>query len=890
MADAGWVFDDARFDEEVLRPVSQGWNPTENVFRCYLLAPDVTNLDVIQTALDGVLPGINNGLRKVHYEGAARLLKRRHDAARALLEDKVRRERHRAEVVAALRRLRGVVERELGDLRWAPPSFVDALADRLRGAHTRREISAVLAELGRPVREPATLPGPSEPPRTYREVREALGLLDQPSLRGYLVARLGSLSPADADLERRRLALRTTASGETLTAEQKIIERLRRWIRAGELTDVLRAELRADLARRAQLGFAATRAFAAEPSVAGQLATLGLPADADELAYAAVVAARSDGDRPASASWQTAFEEALARRDPRGALAALETQAQLLPAQEQQRDRLRAQLREIDDRLATARALESRDPEAALAVYEQVAKVSDEPEVEQAFRRCRPAAPSTVQATAANDRVVVRWSPSDARIGTITYRILRAAGRRPTWADGTEVAAGVAETEVIDVGPPGGQPLHYAVFTLRDNNPSASPAVTGGALVMAPDVTALEVRGGEGVLEGSWRLAEGASAARVTRTRPGGRPEPVAAGPTGFRDEAVDADVRYLYEVRAEYRLADGSAIHSRGVTATGRTHARPAPVRDLVVTLEDSTVSATWTPPARGTVELRLCDRAPGQDDGAVVSLLSLRSLGARLVGDGPLTPGELRAAVPAAGRTQWLVPLTVVEDTAVVGTARRLDARLSPVRNLAARRLGGNLVRLTWHWPGLAAEVLVGWKAGAPPSGPNDPDASFRRFTRALYEQDGADIALPAGDHTFLVCATAYVAGRQVYGPPAVVREGVRRRARYDVRPVGRRQALRGRLGRTYVLTVESLDGTSPPGVQLVARSRLVPLDPADGDLVVTITGGAEPTGRVEREFDLDRFRDAQRPLLLRAFPAGEAPGAIELEAADPRNLEIR
>ena len=41
----------------------------------------------------------------------------------------------------------------------------------------------------------------------------------------------------------------------------------------------------------------------------------------------------------------------------------------------------------------------------------------------------------------------------------------------------------------------------------------------------------------------------------------------------GFRDEAVDADVPYQYEVRAEYRGPDGKAIHSRGVNHCETRH-----------------------------------------------------------------------------------------------------------------------------------------------------------------------------------------------------------------------------------------------------------------------------------------------------------------------------
>ncbi|MEX5636345.1 hypothetical protein [Parafrankia sp. FMc2] len=726
----------------------------------------------------------------------------------------------------------------------------------------------------------------------FGEVRAELGLLDQQSLRSYLHDRFATLAPDVGMVEDRRKVLRATASGDALTAEQKLLERLRKWLRSGQLVEVLSGELRVELARAAPLGYGAVRAYGASESVTKALAELRFPSNADDLAYAVLVASRFGVG--AGPSWRTAVEQALAARNPRAALALIEAQPQLQPADEQQRDRLRTQIKDIDTRLARARSLEAHDPEAALSEYQQIASYSDEQEFEEALQRCRPAAPSGARAAsvAGLGRIVVVWSPSEARVGDITYRVLRGIGEAPSLAAGIPIGADAADNELADPDPPAGVPLFYSVFTVRNGRPSDAAATTATAVVITPDVTDLVLRGGEKAVEGTWRLPAGAVSVRVVRSTDGGRPVQVASGPTGFRDDGLEPEVTYLYRVQAEYRTPAGTTLLSDGVEAAGGTRARPRPVRDFVAGLEGSQLTVTWLPPARGSVEVRLFDHRPELREGDILSAVSVQSTGSGLTLEGPPGDGELRASLRSDGRQHWLVPFTVLDDLAAAGAPQRLDARLPPVRGLAAKRIGGDVVRLTWHWPGQAPEVLVGWKLGGAPGGPHDDAATFRRFTKSSYSQDGADVSLPFGEHTFLVCATAYLGGRQVYGPPTVVREGVRQRARYDVRRVGARFVGRWFFGRRrpLCLVVESLDGTAPPAVQLVGRATRAPLDPADGERIVTTQPAEEGDSLVTTEFDLARFRGARRPLILRAFPADGSLGSVELVPANPLNLEIR
>ncbi|MEX5637677.1 hypothetical protein [Parafrankia sp. FMc2] len=175
MDSAPWAFDGARFEAEVLRPVSRGWNPADNMFRCYLLPHDVDDPAVVETALEGVLTGINKYLIRGHYMTAAKVLKKRHGEVREVLGDAAGRRRHRDQVKAARLTLRTAVEGEARDYPWVPSVLVSSLEDRFAGAFTHREIVEVLAEAGKTLREPPALPDPSEPPRGFGAIPGTLG-------------------------------------------------------------------------------------------------------------------------------------------------------------------------------------------------------------------------------------------------------------------------------------------------------------------------------------------------------------------------------------------------------------------------------------------------------------------------------------------------------------------------------------------------------------------------------------------------------------------------------------------------------------------------------------------------------------------------------------------
>ncbi|HEU0088125.1 MAG TPA: hypothetical protein VFQ77_10825, partial [Pseudonocardiaceae bacterium] len=745
----------------------------------------------------------------------------------------------------------------------------------------RREVEEALAGLGCRIREPVDLP-PAKLPSDWRKVKEGFRFLRFSTLGEYLRERfLAGAGVTRDELAQRHAELDRQGSGEALTAEDKILAAVQRWLSKGELRDVLRAEALQDLAAEAAMGADSLGAALRAPAIRRYLADLGLP-DPDDLTYALLCQARYS--TTAQPTWLTAYQEARASRDLRAAYDVLVAQQSLPADLSKARDELKAQIGAVDRMLAQARALETQDVEAAAELYVQVVRLCQDRESESALRRCRPAEPPRAAARVEGERVHVEWEPSPARVGDITYRIVRQA---PGPAAGAEsvVAASTPSLGVTDPAAPAGVPVSYGVWTLRNDEPS-SRATTTAPVVVLRQVQDLELLPGAGAVELRWQLPAGASGARVRRSEDDApRRGPATATTTsrhdgdGFRDTSVRTGVTYTYQVEAEYRLPDGAVRHAAGVVGQIRPQPPPQPVHDLALQLAEDSVLLSWTPPPRGEVQLRVLDEAPQVRPDALLARSAVQRLGAPLRALEPTEPGTLRAAVPADGRRHWLLPLTIVENVAAVGHPVEYDSRLPLVTDLRAERLGPQ-VRLTWRWPPRAVEVRVSAKAGGPPTGPDDPEASSWRVTHARYEQAGCHTAVPGADCWFSVCVAAFSDGVPVFGPMATVRMSAPREARYEITRIGR---LRHRNHRRLSVTAKA----GPlPAVQVVARARVPPLEPGDGLEIARFPAPGSGETCLTGEFVLPAM---ERPLFLRAFPLNDAAGRIVLIPSNPRQLRI-
>jgi hypothetical protein len=438
------------------------------------------------------------------------------------------------------------------------------------------------------------------------------------------------------------------------------------------------------------------------------------------------------------------------------------------------------------------------------------------------------------------------------------------------------VGTGLTGLTVVDAAAPSGVALTYAVWTLRNDEPSQAACTTPPVAVLRA-VRNLELVPGEDVVEVRWELPEGASGARVTRRQDGraGRPRQAR---TSLRDQEVRTGVTYEYSVESEYRLADGTVAHGPEVRGQVRPQEPPRPVRDLAVAVEDDAMVLTWSPAGHGEVEVRVLDAAPTVRPGAVVRGAERARLGRapRLIGT--RRDGQLRMALPEDGRRHWLLPLTIVDSVVVAGVAAEYDSRLPAVAELRADRLG-NQVQLRWRWPPRASEVLLLSRTGTPPTGPDDPAATRKRISHAVYQRSGATVAAAGGEQWIGVCVTAYTDGSPVHGPMVMVSATVPTELTYEIQ---RMSGFRNRNVRRLVVSGDG--GERLPGVRVVARVRLPPLSPDDGIELAAFPPPEPDAPALAGEF---RVTERRRPLHLRVFPA--EGDATVLVPANPAQLRI-
>ena len=243
---------------------------------------------------------------------------------------------------------------------------------------------------------------------------------------------------------------------------------------------------------------------------------------------------------------------------------------------------------------------------------------------------------------------------------------------------------------------------------------------------------------------------------RVQRVGPDGRLLPV--GTTQRTELEVGlprpGDPLPVYVVVARRAGVVSGEVRSDAATASPAS----APVGSLLLLPHGSRVRLVYAAPAAGRVEIRrLPDGVAPPAPGSVV--VDPTMCGEVVPAMGPGLAVDRRPSGP----TRY-VALTV-DGVAVAGAA----AWYLELPLVTALRVAGD--RLQWDWPAGRTEVMVVWRADAPPEAASDPAAGSRKVTNTRYTLDGG-FALPAERPLHV----AVFACTRIGGSLAVATNGVR------------------------------------------------------------------------------------------------------------------
>ncbi|HWE36039.1 MAG TPA: hypothetical protein VG406_05645 [Isosphaeraceae bacterium] len=503
-------------------------------------------------------------------------------------------------------------------------------------------------------------------------------------------------------------------------------------------------------------------------------------------------------------------------------------------------------LRDAAGLVARARPLISSDPKAARELLRQcLATAADLPEAIDALRRCPPDPPTTLHVATDGERVLLRWAaPHPDGLGPLSYRVVRRRDGVPAHAGDGNVVAEVKATEFEDRAVNPGESVGYAVFSRRHDADSLQGASAGPYLVLG-EVADVRVEVGSREVHLAWQPPRGAVAVRVVRRRgvaPAGPDDGDAV--EALRDSAHDRDLEddrvYHYGLFALYRVGDHGALRaSRGVLVSAMPHA-PAEVIDSLQLATDPAggVRVSWREPKRGQVRVvrtsKPLDHAPGDR----LSNGDAERIDGRWLD--VTTPGRAIDPSPPTLGVSHYTPLISWAGTLTVGRGRSYSSIPDPADLRAARMGSAGQVRVKWRWKPPANRTRLLARAGVPPTGPDDPEATAVVVTEDEYynQRDSYTLTLPAssrGPWHLAVFGVATLDGHEV------VSAGLDPTARAVVPGPSPEVTVSysfhrpGFPGRPWSVTFRTEPPGSPiPPTALVAHARTAPLSADDGEIV--------------------------------------------------------
>lgn len=563
------------------------------------------------------------------------------------------------------------------------------------------------------------------------------------------------------------------------------------------------------------------------------------------------------------------------------------------------RDEVERGLRMAESLAAKGHAARTSDPRAARAWFGRALGIAaDLDDARGGLLACPPEPPAGLEAEFDGDRVRLRWTPPPPDpLGPVRFRILRKRDGVPANPGDGTVVAEVSGSEADDRTPRAGDAVGYAVVAVRGDVTSAV-AATAGPVAVVPDVAnlAATVRAGEARL--SWDLPARASGVRVVRNlrrRPiddrDGDPLPSADG------EAIDRGLvdgrTYHYAVFAVYRdpRPGGAERLSRGAGISVVPHPPAAPIGPPRWAREpDGRVRLAWDRPARGSARLirtmAPLPLAPG-DRVPVASLSGWSGTWIDVTDD----DHAVDEAPPSAGLCVY-TPIGIGPGGATVGHPARYSCVADPSDLRAVRAGGSGRVHLRWRWGPNCVETRVLARAGAPPAGPDDPEATRTSVSDAEYGRLGYYAltlpASPAGPWHLAVFSIATMRDGEAVASPGL--EPTARTVVPGPHPevtvsyVVRRPGFTNRSW-SVVFRTEPAGAAIPP-TALVAHPRTVPLSPDDGEIVVRF-----PAAQDGESFTIPAHVDlARRRTRVFADPASDPDGLPPIRLRHPEGGATR
>jgi predicted RNA-binding Zn-ribbon protein involved in translation (DUF1610 family) len=478
---------------------------------------------------------------------------------------------------------------------------------------------------------------------------------------------------------------------------------------------------------------------------------------------------------------------------------------------------------------------EGRMSDAVVNFHEAQRICADFDAARRAMASLPPLSPSSLVVKPQGDGFQLRWTAEDRMVDG--YRLVRKAHAAPSGPD--DGAFGQSFTDVACTDPvvKEGVPWHYAVFSQRGGVFSASAARSGPHLRLAP-IRDLVARAGDGEIQLTWSLPNGAVGAEIWR-RQGDPPDRPGSGTRltasrdSFHDSGLANDIRvgYLVIPAFEDPHKPGARLLGPGRTCFAEPTAPPVAVTDLAFTRETGGIRLSWTPPpSPGQVQIRQSQTLPALQVGAILAKEQADALGVSVLATAPGT-----ASVPLPGMIDtWFVPLTVKGTLAVVGKPINVALIAGPSELTADHNERD--IRLRWRWPDGCRHIAVCFGYDDYPETPDAGGAIRQDITLDRYNRERMFV-LPGVErrpHHFSLFAVSDDGRRYSRPLKRLVQMGQSREVQYRIAAP---RSLFSRLATRRSRELEVRGFGRLPATVLVAKARVVPTSPDDGEKLMFI-----------------------------------------------------
>jgi hypothetical protein len=465
----------------------------------------------------------------------------------------------------------------------------------------------------------------------------------------------------------------------------------------------------------------------------------------------------------------------------------------------------------------------------------------DHPEINLILKQY-PVAPPTALSFATDTREctnTLSWKAS-VSAGNVIYRIVRKRDTLPLSPADGDLIQDERSCHFLDKKTEPGIRYFYSVFSFRAGIYS-SPTSTNTGVINFAEVSSVSISPESRKVTVTWKVPKNSQNIGVWRKQNG---QPAMAGdgtPVGciskssFSDTSVENDVTYSYIVCVKY--SDGkNEVWSPGFRFSATPTQPPDPVEIKNITKIDSdTYEATWTPVSHGQVSFYL-SKTPESRVGAVFSEEELTR---------QYTPLPFLSHTSTSARFRlidiinYIVPVIRTPNSSVVGVPLRVS-KVGCVRNLTGK-IYNNRILIEFEWPEKITKVYCLYRNDTYPVDANDPAAVKIPTTKEQYARENAiTFGYVEGKRFFISIFSVYVQNNEEVFSDAInytLKGSEKSLVRYDI------ALSKGFFSNKYSCSIRA-ECDQPawelPGMVLIGRDRVVPLQKEQGAILATIPAG--------------------------------------------------